>query len=100
MHYADLQALKPDRFKRLTGVSPTTFGEMLDSINAAWRDFGRPPKLARADQLLLALMYWREYRSLAHIAMAYKVSEPTVSRTIRRVENALLASGKFSLPGK
>lgn len=32
--------------------------------------------------------------------MTYKVSEPTVSRTIRRVENTLLQSGKFSLPGK
>ena len=100
MHYADLQIIKPDRFKRLTGVSPETFGEMLDTINTAWRDFGRPPKLPRADPLLLALMYWREYRSLAHIAMTYKISEPTVSRTIRRVENTLLQSGKFSLPGK
>ena len=100
MRYADLQTVKPDRFKWLTGVSPQTFGAMLDTINAAWRDFGRPPKLSRADQLLLALSYWREYRSLAHIAMTYKVSEPTVSRTIRRVENILLQSGKFSLPGK
>ena len=43
---------------------------------------------------------WREYRSLAHIAMTYKISEPTVWRTIRRVENTLVRSGKFSLPGK
>ena len=100
MLYADLGTVSPERFKRLTGVSPQTFGEMLATVNGSWRNFGRPSKLSRADQLLLALMYWREYRSLAHIAMAYRVSEPTVSRTIRRVEDTLLRSGKFSLPGK
>lgn len=100
MLYADLQHQKPKHFKRLCGVSPETFREMLDTVSASWREFGRPPKLSRADQLLLALMYWREYRSLAHIAIAYKISEPTVWRTIRRVENTLVRSGKFSLPGK
>lgn len=32
--------------------------------------------------------------------MAYGVSKPTVWRTIRKIENALLASGRFRLPGK
>ena len=100
MRYVDLAPLKPERFKRLTGVSPATFDQMLSVITASWRDFGRPSKLSRADQLLLALGYWREYRSLAHIAATYQISEPTVSRTIRRVEDTLMASGKFSLPGK
>ena len=100
MHYADLKDLPDARFKRLTGVSKTTFDEMLATIKATWRDFGRPAKLCREDQLLLALMYWREYRSLAHIAATYHVSEPTVSRTIVRVENTLIQSGQFSLIGK
>lgn len=100
MRYVDLALLKPERFKRLTGVSPATFEAMLSVITGAWRDFGRPPKLSRHDQLLMALSYWREYRSLAHIAATYQVSEPTVCRTIRRVEDTLMASGKFSLPGK
>ena len=100
MHYADLESLAPAKFKRLTGVSPDTFGEMLTVLRDSWRDFGRPCKLRREDQLLLALMYWREYRSLAHIAATYHVSEPTVSRTIHRVEDTLMASGKFTLPGK
>lgn len=100
MFYADLEHLPPARFKRLTGVSPETFGLMLQTVEAAWRPFGRPPKLSRQDQLLLALSYWREYRSLAHIAATYRVSEPTVSRTIRRAEDTLMASGKFTLPGR
>ncbi len=45
-------------------------------------------------------MYWREYRSLLHIALTYDVSEPTVHRTIRKIEAALLSSGRFALPGK
>ena len=45
-------------------------------------------------------MYWREYRTQAHIAVTYGVSEPTVCRTIRHVEARLTASGKFALPGK
>ena len=100
MHYRDLHLLKSERFKRLTGVSPQTFDEMLSVLRQSWRDFGRPCKLSREDQLLVALMYWREYRSLAHIGATYQISEPTVSRTIRRVEDTLMQSGKFTLPGK
>ena len=62
--------------------------------------FGRPPKLNRADQLLMTLMYWREYRTQFHIAGSYGISEATVCRTINKVEDALVHSGKFHLPGK
>jgi hypothetical protein len=62
--------------------------------------YGRPPKLSRADQLLMALMYWREYRTQFHIARAYGVSESSVSRTIQKVEDALIQSRQFQLPGK
>jgi DDE superfamily endonuclease len=47
------------------------------------RDFGRPPKLSRADQLLLSLIYWREYRTEFHIGLTYGVSEPTICRTVK-----------------
>ena len=46
------------------------------------------------------LEYYREYRSMAHIAVDYGVSESTVSRTIRKIEDVLIKSGKFSLPSK
>jgi hypothetical protein len=48
----------------------------------------------------MTLMYWREYRTQFHIAQAYGVSEATVCRTIEKVENALMGSGQFRLPGK
>ncbi len=100
MHYEHIKNRKPEEFLRLTGVRPETFTAMMQALNAHIRAFGRPPKLPLCDQLLLTLMYWREYRTLFHIASTYGLSEATASRTVRRVENALMRSGHFTLPGK
>ena len=45
-------------------------------------------------------MYWREYRTEFHIGLTYGVSEATVCRTIKKVENVLIKSKQFHLPGK
>ena len=100
MRYEQIKERKPADFKRLTGVRRDTFDMMLATLQSSLRDFGRPCTLSRADQLLLTLMYWREYRTQFHIAQAYGVSEATACRTIAKVENALMSSGQFRLPGK
>ena len=100
MRYETIKQLKDTEFKRLTGVQRETFEEMLKVVEKGLGTFGRPPKLSRADQLLLTLMYWREYRTEFHIAQSYDVSEATVCRTIRKVEDVLVRSKKFRLPGK
>ena len=100
MRYETIQQLKDIDFKRLTGVQRETFEQMLKVVEKGLSDFGRPPKLGRADQLLMTLMYWREYRTEFHIAQSYGISEATVCRTIRKVEDALVRSKKFCLPGK
>ena len=100
MRYETIEHLKDSDFKRLTGVQRKTFDQMLKVVEKGLRNFGRPSKLRRADQLLMTLMYWREYRTEFHIAQSYGISEATVCRTIRKVENALVRSGKFRLPGK
>ena len=100
MRYETIEHLKDADFKRLTGVQRETFAEMLEVVEKGLCDFGRPPKLSRADQLLMTLMYWREYRTEFHIAQSYGVSEATVCRTIRKVEDVLVRSKKFRLPGK
>jgi hypothetical protein len=100
MRYETIKHLKDTDFKRLTGVQRETFEKMLVVVEKGLRNFGRPTKMSRADQLLMTLMYWREYRTEFHIAQSYDVSEATVCRTIRKVENALVRSGKFRLPGK
>ncbi len=100
MKYETIKHLKDTEFKRLTGVQHETFEQMLKVIDKGRREFGRPAKLSHADQLLMTLMYWREYRTEFHIAQSYGVSEATVCRTIHKVENTLVRSGKFRLPGK
>lgn len=100
MRYETLGTLNAKEFKRLTGVCRDTYEKMLSVLEEGIRNFGRPPKLSRADQLLMTLMYWREYRTEFHIAKTYNVSESTVCRTIQKVENVLISSGAFRLPGK
>ena len=77
-----------------------SFEEMLKIVEQGLANFGRPPKLSRADQWLMTLMYWREYRTEFHIAQSYGISEATVCPTIHKVEDALVRSKQFRLPGK
>jgi hypothetical protein len=46
----------------------------------------------------LCLSYWREYRTLFHIATSYAVSDPTAFRIVHQVEDTLIRSGLFNLP--
>jgi len=100
MRYETVQTLNDEEFKRSTGVQRKTFEQMLQVVETGLRDFGRPTKLSRADQLLMTLMYWREYRTEFHIGLTYGVSESTVCRTIQKVEKALISSKQFHLPGR
>ena len=100
LRYETVKELKDADFKLSTGVNRDTFEKVLAVLQKEMRDFGRPPKLGRVDQLLMTLMYWREYRTEFHIGLTYGVSEATVCRTIQRVENVLMKSGEFRLPGR
>ena len=100
MRYEEIKEWKDADFKRLTGVKHETFNQMVMVLERELPSFGRPPKLSRADQVLMTLMYWREYRTQFHIAGSYGISEATVCRTINKVEDALVRSGEFRLPGK
>jgi hypothetical protein len=59
MRYETVKTLKGEDFKRLTGVRRETYEKMVAILHRDLRDFGRPPKLSREDQLLMTLMYWR-----------------------------------------
>jgi hypothetical protein len=100
MRYETVQKLSDEDFKRSTGVSRAMYEKMLRVVQNGIRNFGRTPKLSRADQLLMTLMYWREYRTEFHIGLTYGVSEATVCRTVKKVENVLQKSGEFRLPGR
>src|SRR5512138_3393705 len=100
MRYETIQNLSEEDFKRATGVRRTTFSKMLEVLQQDQGNMGRPSKLSLADQLLMTLMYWRQYRTEFHIGLTYGISEAAVSRTIRKVENTLIKSEQFHLPGK
>lgn len=96
-------ALTEDKFKRKLGVRPSTYEQMkavLERREAGKKRSGRPPALCLDDQLILTLSFWREYRTQFHLAEDWEVDESTVRRTVERVENALIKSGQFSLPGR
>ncbi len=105
MLYHKAKLLKATRFRRLTGVKKGTFAKMVEVLNAAEKEKfskhgGRTPGMAMEDRLLMALMYWRENRTYFHIAQTYGVSDTACWNTIRWIENALIQSHVFRLPGK
>ena len=103
MTYEQVKSLKSEDFKRLCGVRPETFNQMLEAVRAHSRPkqkTGRPGKLCLEDQLLMTLEYWREYRTYFHIGQSWGVNESTAYRIIRKIEDTLTKSRTFTLPGK
>ncbi|TCB50295.1 transposase family protein [Acinetobacter terrestris] len=98
MKYVDSKKLSETQFKRYTGISCSTFDLMVEQLKMNVPAKGRPTKLSIEDQILLCLSYWREYRTLFHVATSYGVSEPTASRIVRHVEDCLIKSNLFNLP--
>jgi hypothetical protein len=103
MTYEQIKNLREKEFKRLCGVKPKLFDEMVEVLKQELpqpRQKGGQPKLGVEDQLLMALEYWREYRTYFHIGQSWGVHESTACRIVHRVEDKLIKSRKFSLPGK
>ncbi len=103
MNYESSQTLSHSQFKRRFGVQRATFQRMVKGLSAGLplvRMRGRPHKLSIENQILVALEYWREYRTYFHISTDWAVSESTICRIVRRVETDLMASGLFRIPGK
>lgn len=103
MDYEASKTLKPHKFKRRFGVQRPTFNRMVKGLKASIPEQpspGRPPKLSIEDQILVALEYWREYRTYFHIATDKGVSESTICRIVHRIETRLMATGLFRIPGK
>jgi len=102
--YEKAQKLKPEKFKQIVGVTKTCFDEMVLALNDAYaqkhKRRGRHTKLSNEDKLFLALKYWRQYITQLELAYEFEVGEATVHDTLVWVEDTLLKSGKFSLPGK
>jgi len=105
MKYEIIKNYKETNFRAVTGVTPTTFQVMLEVVNAAYEEThkkhnGRNRKLSREDMLLMTLEYYKEYRTIECIGASYGLQKANVGKTIKWVEETLIKSGLFSLPGK
>lgn len=103
MTYEQVKNLKLEDFKRLCGVRPETFNQMVEVVHSFWvskKKTGRPGKLSLEDQVLMTLEYWREYRTPVHIGQSWGINESYSYRIIRKIEDILVSSRAFSLPGK
>ncbi|MCW5198176.1 hypothetical protein VU06_00315 [Desulfobulbus sp. F3] len=89
-----MQNLSDEDFKR------STFARMLLVVEQGLRNFGRPLKLRRADQLLLTLMCWRDCRTEywpCFMASAGRLCAGR--RMIKKIENTMIKSEQFHLTG-
>jgi len=104
MKWDSTAELAPAKFRRLTGVKKPTFIKMIGLLQKAHDQKkllgGRPNKLGVEDMLLMTLEYLREYRTYFHISKSYDLSESNAYKIIRWVEDTLIKSRAFSLPGR
>ena len=102
--YANIKNLNDAGFRRLIGVKKRTFSKILEVLRAAdykrKRKGGPKNKLSLEDRLLMALEYLREYRTYFHLGHSYGISESACYRSCVWIENTLIKSRAFSIPGK
>ena len=104
MKFENLINLSGQQFRRITGVKRSTLDKMVEIVSAADKikkaKGGRPNRLTIENRILMTLEYLREYRTYLHIAASYGISESNTFENIRWIENILIKSKEFSLPGK
>ena len=108
MFWEKIKNHKNPDFKRLTGVKRKTFKLMVKEVQKYDRKIvvkkgnnrSRPYKLSVEDQILMMLMYYREYRTQFHIGETYGINESNVCKNIKRIEGILKKCKQFELPGK
>jgi hypothetical protein len=91
-------------FRRMTGMRQQVFNKLLEILRIALKKKhakgGRNPELSIESILLIALEYWREYRTYAAIGADFELDESNVCRWVKWCEDVLMASGQITLPGK
>ena len=104
MKFTKIKHMNDEKFRRLTGIKRKTYDKMLGILNTAEKlkkvQGGKPNTVSMEDRLLMALEYLREYRTYFHISRSYGISESTCFRNIRWIEDVLIKSKEFSLPGR
>jgi hypothetical protein len=106
MYYEDIRSYTDAQFQRQIGVKRVLFEEMVRVVTDHKQKHrkhlgrGRPCRLSIADQVLVMLMYYREYRTFFHVGGSYGISEVQCWRIVTTIESILIETGLFHLPGK
>lgn len=109
MRWQTVKNLPEAQFKRLVGVNPSTFEKMvteakriskLDGKKISGKKRGPKDKLNWYDKVLMMLMYYREYRTFAHVGATYNISEAQCWRIVTTLEQWLIKSQLFHVPGR
>ena len=78
--------------QRTTGLTATQFATLYTALThqLTWgKPGGRPPALTPAQALKVTLLYHRHNLTEELLAEIFRVSQPTISRTINTIEKAL-----------
>lgn len=104
MKYEHVNNLKDSAFRSVTGVTKETFAKMVEILKteyaAVHAKYGRERKLSIEDNLLMMLEYYKEYRTFECIGASYGLTKSATRKAIMWVEETLMKSGVFNLPGK
>jgi hypothetical protein len=106
MKWINIKDKNGSDFKRLVGIERETFDEMVIAVNKYIKkncfdpNGCRPCKISIEEQVLITMIYWKEYNSMAYLGAIYGVHEATICRKIHKIENILSEHKKFKLPDK
>ncbi len=104
MKYEYVKEKKEKEFRTITGVTKGTFAKMVEILKSEYANvhakYGRERKLSIEDNLLMMLEYYKEYRTFECLGASYGLTKSATRKAIMWVEETLLKSGVFNLPGK
>lgn len=99
MNFNELNSINDAHFLRLTGVERNVFNKMLDILKKVelekFKRGGKPNKLPLESRLLMAISYWREYRTYFHTGKSFGISESTCYRNTTWIEDTLIKHPDF-----
>ena len=96
--------LKEKDYQKYFGVTKETFAIMYKILDEKYQEEhkcgGRPSVLSVLDKLVIFLQYYREYRTMEHIAFDYSTNKSTVCDAIHWAEETLIKNAVFHLPSR
>ena len=98
---ADRLRRKPDTFRRLTGITPEDFDQVMEDLRPLYEEAekerlsrpdreraiggGRSFKLALEDRLLMLLMYYRLYTTHEFLGFLFELDDSNVGRSCQPI---------------